>query len=179
MDAFIAPPQHTAWYLRIGIWFAERAAHKRLLPARLLAWYPRAAVSSAVLESLIAHDEGAVDARLLKLVRMQVSFAVACPFCIGMNSAEYAAMGIADKVVEAMRGRADLDAVDSLSARDKAALRYVRLISETPLKVTPEAAAQVRAHFSEREMVVLATTAAQVNYWARLIQGLGIPEWEN
>jgi hypothetical protein len=32
---------------------------------------------------------------------------------------------------------------------------------------------EVTAEFSPREIVVLATTAAQVGYWTRLIQGLG------
>jgi alkylhydroperoxidase family enzyme len=34
---------------------------------------------------------------------------------------------------------------------------------------------ELKAHFTERELVVLASTAAQVNYWGRLIQALGIP----
>jgi alkylhydroperoxidase family enzyme len=33
----------------------------------------------------------------------------------------------------------------------------------------------LKQHFTEREIVILASTAAQVNYWARLIQALGIP----
>ena len=35
--------------------------------------------------------------------------------------------------------------------------------------------AELQAAFEPRELVVLAATAAQVNYWARLIQALGIP----
>ena len=34
---------------------------------------------------------------------------------------------------------------------------------------------RVKSAFTEREFVILASTAAQVNYWARLIQALGIP----
>ena len=34
---------------------------------------------------------------------------------------------------------------------------------------------RLRDSFSEREIVALAATSAQVNYWARLIQGLGCP----
>jgi hypothetical protein len=33
----------------------------------------------------------------------------------------------------------------------------------------------LRQRFSDREIVVLAATIAQVNYWARLNNGLGIP----
>ncbi|MFO7624619.1 MAG: hypothetical protein R6V73_09730 [Anaerolineales bacterium] len=34
---------------------------------------------------------------------------------------------------------------------------------------------KLKESFSEREIVILATTAAQVNYWTRLIQALGCP----
>jgi hypothetical protein len=34
---------------------------------------------------------------------------------------------------------------------------------------------QINANFDEREIVILVSTAAQVNYWARLIRALGIP----
>lgn len=33
----------------------------------------------------------------------------------------------------------------------------------------------LKKNFSEKEIVILSSTIAQVNYWARLIQGLGIP----
>jgi len=44
-----------------------------------------------------------------------------------------------------------------------------------PTRIPPFLKAGITANFTEREMVVLASTAAQVNYWARLIQALGIP----
>jgi alkylhydroperoxidase family enzyme len=33
----------------------------------------------------------------------------------------------------------------------------------------------LKEHFSAREIVVLATTIAQVNFWSRFNQGLGVP----
>ena len=35
--------------------------------------------------------------------------------------------------------------------------------------------AVLRQVFTDRELVVLATTIAQVNYWARFNHGLGVP----
>ena len=75
MTSFIAPPKQIPFYLRIGIWISKRVTGKDLLPARLLAWYPKAAIGSGVLESLVAHKDGNLDERILKLVRMQASFA--------------------------------------------------------------------------------------------------------
>lgn len=175
MHAFIAPPARIPWYLRIGIWFSERLTGKVLLPARLLAWYPRAALGSGVMEALIAHREGRVDERMLKLVRVQTSFAISCPFCIDMNSAEYPKAGLKPEELEALRGGADVDAVGSFSPGERLALRYCKALSRSPISVPPELVAELKAHFTERELVVLASTAAQVNYWGRLIQGLGVP----
>lgn len=172
--AFIAPPSRIPVFLRLGLWIARRVAGKDLLPPRLLGWYPKAAVSSAVLEGLIAHHEGRLDERLLKLVRIAVSLTAGCPFCMDMNSAGWEKL-ISQEELGALQGRLDLHAVDTFSRIEKLAIEYTRLISSTPLKFPPEFIAQLRREFSPREIVILATTAAQVNYWARLIQALGCP----
>ena len=175
MFAFINPPTHIPFWLRLGILISERITGKTMLPARILAWYPKAALGSGVLESLVAHEEGQMDKRMLKLIRMTASFAAACPFCIDMNSFEYQECGISDEEAEALRSMADPESVLTFSKRERLAIVYTRLISQTPLAFPPSMVEQVRSVFSEREFVILASTAAQVNYWARLIQALGIP----
>jgi AhpD family alkylhydroperoxidase len=173
MDAFIEQPKRIPFLLRIGIWFSERITGKVMLPARILAWYPKAAVGSGVMEALVAHEDGRMDQRMLKLIRMAASYAVACPFCIDMNSHEHRKAGITDEEAESLRG--DFERVASFSEQEKLAIMYTRLVSQTPLKFHPEVVERVKAAFTEREFVILASTAAQVNYWARLIQALGIP----
>jgi AhpD family alkylhydroperoxidase len=175
MTAFINPPARLPLLLRLGVWIVQRVAGQDLLLARLLAWYPRAAFSSGVLEALIAHHEGALTERLLKLVRLQVSFAAQCPFCIDMNSAQSERFDITPAELAALRGRQAVEAVPTFSARERVALAYARQITLTPLKFPPELITAVKDQFDEREIVVLATTAAQVNYWTRLIQALGVP----
>jgi len=175
MSAFIEPPRKISLLLRLGIWVSEKITGRRMLPARILAWYPKAALGSGILESLVAHHDSKLDERMLKLVRMAASFAAACPFCIDMNSYEHEALGINADEMLALRGQLDLESVSTFSARERLAIQYARLVSQTPLKFHPDFIAQVRANFDEREMVILASTAAQVNYWARLIQALGIP----
>ena len=89
MAAFINPPKRIPFYLQIGIWISRKVTGRDLLPARLLAWYPKAAISSGIMEALVAHHDGKLDRRILKIVRLQTSFAVACPFCIDMNSYDH------------------------------------------------------------------------------------------
>jgi AhpD family alkylhydroperoxidase len=173
MQAFIDPPQHTPLILKLGIWISEKITGRIMLPARVLAWYPKAAIGSGVLESLVAHKEDGMDQRMLKLIRMAASHAAACPFCVDMNSHEYRDVGITDEEAQSLRG--DIEKVASFSEREKLAITYAYAISQTPLKFHPHLVERVKLAFNEREFVILVSTAAQVNYWARLIQGLGIP----
>ena len=175
MNAFIEQPAKISFLLRLGIWISEKITGRRMLPARILAWYPKVAIGSGVLESLVAHHDGNLDERILKLVRMAASFAAACPFCIDMNSYEHETLGIGTEEVLALRGQKELANIPGFSQREKLAIEYTRLITQTPLKFHPDFIEQIKANFTEREMVILASTAAQVNYWARLIQALGIP----
>ena len=161
--------------LRIALSLVERRMGKRLLANRILAWYPKAAIGSGIMEGLVAHDEPEVPRRLLALVRIFTSFFVSCPFCIDMNSKDFRGKGVTDQEILALKGAIPLDEVPTLSAGEKAALRYVECICRTPLLFPPEVIAAMRGHFSERGIVIIASTAAQVNFWARLIQSLGVP----
>ena len=57
---------------------------------------------------------------------------------------------------------------------ERAALDYARCATSTPVAFTPEIIDALRSRFSERAVVVIASTCAQVNFWARLIQSLGV-----
>ena len=173
MQAFIETPKRIPLLLRLGIWISEKMTGKVLLPARILAWYPKAAYGSGVMEALVAHEDGSMDRRMLKLIRMTASVATACSFCIDMNSHEHRAEGITDEEAASLHG--DFEQVSTFSEREKLAIAYTRVISSTPLKFHPDLVEKVKAAFTEREFVILVSTAAQVNYWARLIQALGIP----
>jgi alkylhydroperoxidase family enzyme len=175
MQAFIDPPKHIPFYLKIGIWISKIITGRDLLPAKLLAWYPKAAIGSGIMEALVAHKDANLDKRILKLVRLRTSFTVACPFCIDMNSYDYAQYGITADEISALQGQIEIDEVKTFSRREKIAMEYARLISQTPLFFPPSFIEKLKANFMEREIVILASTAAQVNYWARLLQALGVP----
>lgn len=175
MNAFIDPPKKISFFLRIGIWISKKVTGKDMLPARILAWYPKSAIGSGVLESLVAHRDGKLDERILKIVRIQSSYASACSFCIDMNSYQYEEKHITKDELMVLQGRKALEEVQTFSNREKLAIEYAKLISQTPLKFHQDFIDELTRNFNEREIVILASTAAQVNYWARLIQALGIP----
>jgi AhpD family alkylhydroperoxidase len=169
--AAIGEPHHLNPLVRFGIAVSERVTGRRMEPARILAWYPRAALGAGVLESLVAHREP--SKRLLKLVRVTASLTASCPFCVDMNSFQSAAAGVSAAELAALQRGAE-DTLATFTPRERAAIAYARAISSTPLVFDDDLRAELTRLFSEREIVILATTAAQVNYWARTIQALGI-----
>lgn len=175
MAAIPAPPRPNV-LLRLGIAVSERSVGTRLEPARLLAWYPKAALGFGVMETLVAHRDGRLDARLLQLVRLVASFAVGCPFCIDLNGLGKERNGLTDDEVRAaarLAGGAEPDWPQSVSELERLAAGYAAALSATPVQ-PDDVLAEVTSRFTPREVVVLATTTAQVNAWARLIRGLGV-----
>lgn len=173
--AFIKQPKKIPLYLKVGLMISKRVTKKDLLVPKLLAWYPKVAVSSAVLESLVAHGKKDLNPRILQLIRIQSSLSVACPFCIDMNSFEYQKNSISESEMQVLAGRTKIEDVNSFSAREILAIKYTTLISQTPVMIPKEFIEKMKAEFTEREIVIIASTAAQVNYWARLIKALGVP----
>jgi alkylhydroperoxidase family enzyme len=92
-----------------------------------------------------------------------------------MNSYRFEETGITPEELLGIQGKVQTSEIASFSVEERIALEYARLISSTPLTFSSEFITRLKACFSEREIVILASTAAQVNYWARLIQALGIP----
>lgn len=175
MEAFIDPPLRIPFFLRLGIWISKKITGKEMMPAKLLAWYPKAAIGSGILESLVAHQDGNLNDRILKIVRIQASFSTACSFCIDMNSYQSEEKQISADELMVLKGQKELEDVKSFSSREIIAIQYTKLISQTPLRFPRDFILNLKQQFDEREIVILASTAAQVNYWARLIQALGIP----
>lgn len=156
------------------ITFAERRIGKKMMPARLLLWYPKAFISSMILEGLVTHKDKVLSKRMLKLIRMQVSLNVACPFCIDMNSAEFGAYTITKDEIRAMQGRMKVGEVTSFTYQEKLIITYAKVLTRTPIRMNPKLVCQMKKVFGEREYTIIVTTIAQVDYWTRVIQGFGI-----
>jgi alkylhydroperoxidase family enzyme len=95
-----------------------------------------------------------------------------------MNGNGYEHNSISAEELQGLQGTLDLDLIPTFSEREKLAILYTRMITQTPVSVSDAFISQVKATFNEREIIVIVTTAAQVNYWARLIRALGIPSAE-
>ncbi|MGA2477690.1 MAG: carboxymuconolactone decarboxylase family protein [Spirochaetia bacterium] len=173
--SYIQPPARIPFLYRMMLFLVEKRLGRQLLANRILTWYPKALIGSGVMEGLIAHDTPEVPRRLLALVRIYTSFLVSCAFCIDLNSKDFQRKGLSDQEILALQGRVPMDEVVTLGEKERAALRYVQCMCSTPLAFPANVVEKLKEHFSERGIVIIASTCAQVNFWARLIQGLGVP----
>lgn len=174
MQTYIQPPKRLPFFLGLLIKLVEWKMGGKLVANRILTWFPKAAIGSGILESLVAHKDKEVPARLLKLIRVYTSILVSCAFCIDLNSKEFKEKGISDNEIMALQGLKTFDEVGTLSNSEIAALRYVDCICKTPVSFTYEIIENLKKYFSERAIVIIASTSAQVNFWGRLIQSFGV-----
>ena len=171
--AYIKEP-HIIKPIELIISLAEKKLGKKMLPARLLLWAPKAFVSSMILEGLISHKKGSVSERMLKLIRMRVSLLITCPFCIDMNSAGFRKHNITNEEVMAMQGLVSIRGVTTFSYKERLVLYFAVGLVRTPIKQNPRLIKAMTRGFSEKEYATIVTTIAQVDYWTRVIQGFGI-----
>ena len=174
MSPIIDEPRRINPLLRLGILVAERVMGRRAVPARLLAWSPRTAVGAGALEATTAHTIPGLDARQLKLARITASLVVNCAFCIDMNAHGHREAGISDRQLCALRDDAE-DAEPGFSNAERLIIAYARALSATPLGLDDDLLTDMVGAFDERQLVMLASTIASVNYWARFNHGLGVP----
>ena len=172
---FIKVPDKIPFFLRIGLWISKHETGKELLPGKLLTWVPKAALGAGMMEALTAKGKDAKEKRLLNLVRLQASLTCSCAFCIDMNAAGINVNGISDEEIAAMQGMIEKETVKTFTQREIVALEYAIRMSKTPSLFPESFISQLTSVFSEKEIVLLASTIASVNYWARLNQALGIP----
>ncbi len=142
------------------------------LPGRLLTYFPKAAIGVGIFE-LTAASARNLDARSLAIVRIVASVIGGCPFCVDMNAATWQRAGLTVLELQALL-QGDTT-VNSFSRREHTAATYAEVLSKTPVIVDSKLQAELLAMFTPREIVVLAVTAAQVNFWTRFNQGLGVP----
>jgi alkylhydroperoxidase family enzyme len=173
--SYVQPPRRIPLLSRMALFLVEKRLGRRLLANRILAWYPKALIGSGIMEGLIAHDEPETPRRLLSLIRVYTSFLVSCPFCIDLNSRDFEAKGLTEEEILALQGRVSMDQAATLTEKEKAALRYVQCMCATPLSFPARVIEELKEHFTERGIVIIASTCAQVNFWARLVQSLGVP----
>jgi alkylhydroperoxidase family enzyme len=90
---------------------------------------------------------------------------------VDINTAVGRKRGVADGKLEAIAAYADHPA---FSERERVALAYAEMVTISPDDVTDEQFAELRRHFTDREVVELTAQAALENFRARFNRALRV-----
>jgi len=175
MESLIKPPKKISCFLQSMIDIADKKAKKKLITGRVLAWSSKIAISSGILELYI--EEGVaknLNPRLIKIIRIMISYAVPSPFAIDINSVNYKKFKITEEEIKGLQGLKKIDSISSFSKKEKVALKYVLALSKTPIRLKQKLLDELRELFDEKQILSIAALSAKVNYWTRLIEGLRI-----
>ena len=111
------------------------------------------------------HESG-LEHSLMLLMKMRASQINGCAYCIDMHSKDARAAGESEQRLYALSAWHE---APFFTDRERAALAWTEtltLISETD--VPDELYAEVRTHFSEKELVALTMVVVAINGWNRL-----------
>jgi len=110
-----------------------------------------------------------LEPSLIELVKMRASQINGCAFCLDMHSHDARQRGETEQrlyLLDAWRE------VPFYSPRERAALAWTEALTRIAETHAPDADyAELRRHFSEREMVDLTTLIGLINLWNRLAIG--------
>lgn len=117
----------------------------------------------ALLDLSAAVQGGLLGRKLVDLVFLRVSQIHGCAFCIDMHWRDLAAQGEDPRRLNSVAGWRESP---FLEPRERAALHFAELVSAIPERA-PDIA-EVRAHFSDAELVELAFVVVTIQAWNRL-----------
>jgi AhpD family alkylhydroperoxidase len=101
-----------------------------------------------------------VDERLKNLVELKGAQMIGCEFCVDLGSQICRNSGLSDEELLALpRYRQS----ELFSEREKLALDYAVAVMRTPVEVTEELFAQLKEHFSDKQLVEITAHLTVVN----------------
>ena len=101
-----------------------------------------------------------VDERLKYLVELKGAQMIGCEYCVDLGSQICRNSGLSDEELLALPSYRDSDL---FTERDKLALDYTVAVMRTPVEVTDELFAQMKEHFSDKQLVEITALLTLVN----------------
>lgn len=116
-------------------------------------------------------EQAGIERSLLELIRTRASQLNGCAYCVDMHTKDARQAGETEQRLYALTSWRD---TPFFSARERAALAWTEAVTRVGLTPFPEDVVDdVRAHFSDPELVYLTLALVAINGWNRLAVPLG------
>lgn len=141
---------------------ADHKSARELRPMSVRAHHPELAKAYARY-SATAKQCSVLPARLRELVRLRIAFHNQCRSCMAMRYADAVDAGVTEELVCSLEKPQESE---DLTAAERVALRYADLLATNHLAIDDAMYAQLKQHFSEKELVELGS-------WCAICVGFG------
>jgi AhpD family alkylhydroperoxidase len=144
------------------------------MPEARLKYYQASPEGYRLLAALQAYIDGCgLEPALIELVKLRASQMNGCAFCVDMHWKDAKALGESDERLYMLNAWHE---TELYSERERAALAWTESLTQVSQTHAPdEAFAQVRAHFSDKELADLTYAIGLINAWNRLGIGFRTP----
>ncbi len=160
------------WYVRLFLWNQKRRYGSVLEPARLWGRTPKVFVALALLYGALDRRSSPLEPALRSLVTVRVSQINWCAFCVDINSATLLKRGVERAKIDSL---ADFESSPFYTERERAALAYAEVVTDSSRH--PEALhfERLRAHFDDAALIELTALVAFQNLSSKFNAALGVP----
>jgi alkylhydroperoxidase family enzyme len=128
-------------------------------PMEIWAYQPKMMVGMGRFNAAVRKGKS-VDERIKNLVELKGAQMIGCEYCVDLGSQICRNSGFSDQELLALPRYRDSDL---FTAREKLALDYAVAVMRTPVDVTDELFAAMKAQFSERQLVEITALLTVVN----------------
>ena len=164
-------PRSTQPVLRAAYAYCRRRFGQVPEPFAVAAHAPRVFWTMARHESAVERRWTKVDRHLRELAVLRAALTVDCPWCVDFGEMLSTQGGIPrDKLAALPEWRTS----DAFTGLERLVLEYAEAMSSTPMTVTDELVAALRAELSDEQVVELTAYIALENSRARMNAALGI-----
>ena len=150
------------WFMRRGMkkMTGREAAHgSGIEPIEIWAHRPKMMSGMGKFQQAVRKAHG-VDERIKYLVELKGAQMIGCEFCVDLGSQICRNSGFSDEQLLALPRYRQ---TDLFTDREKTALDYTVAVMRTPVEVTDELFARMKAHFNEEQLVEITALLTLVN----------------
>jgi AhpD family alkylhydroperoxidase len=115
-------------------------------------------------------QDSGLEHSLLELVKLRASQLNGCAYCLDMHSKDARAAGETEQRIYVLSAWRE---APFYTPRERAALAWTEAVTLIPGGVSEELKADVRKHFTDKELVDLTMAIITINGWNRLSIALG------
>jgi AhpD family alkylhydroperoxidase len=167
----LAQPRGLDLVRRLTYAYGRRVYGTPTEPAQVIGHHRPLLLGYGALSFAAERFANAVDGRLKNLAMLRTAQLVGCQWCLDFGSrlAQDAGVPAAD-----LRALAVWRESDRFDGRDRLVLEYAEAMTRTPVEVSDELFARLRAQFDERQVVELTMAIALENLYSRSNWAFGI-----